>query len=242
MTGPGAAGDSRRAGTLRPRYGRLGAFGGAVAVTLVAVLGGSGVLPGVDRPGPSPDRIGAAAVLTADTVPGSTPAPGPAGVSPSPPSPATAVRKPAGARTGDQAPAPAVPSGSGSGHRVVFDMSDQRVWLVDAQAGADVVQRTYLVSGSVTDNLRPGSYAVYSRSLHAVGVDDSGTMRYMVRFTRGQHAAIGFHDIPVQDGRLVQTRDDLGMPQSHGCVRQWRPDAQALWAFAPVGTKVVVVA
>jgi lipoprotein-anchoring transpeptidase ErfK/SrfK len=40
----------------------------------------------------------------------------------------------------------------------------------------------------------------------------------------------------------VQTRDQLGSPQSHGCIRQWRPDARALWRFAPRGTKVVVTA
>jgi lipoprotein-anchoring transpeptidase ErfK/SrfK len=122
---------------------------------------------------------------------------------------------------------------------VVFDMSAQRVWLVD---GADRVRRTYLVSGSLTDNLRPGTYEVYSTSRHAVGIDDSGRMQYMVRSTRGERAAIGFHDIPVDDGELVQTRAQLGTPQSHGCIRQWRPDARALWGFATVGTKVVVTA
>ena len=115
------------------------------------------------------------------------------------------------------------------------------MWLVGQRHGEDVVRRTYLVSGSVTDNLQPGSYEVYSKSTHAVGIDDSGTMRYMVRFAHGSNAAIGFHDIPVLDGRLVQGRDDLGTPQSHGCIRQWRPDARALWRFAPVGTSVVVV-
>jgi lipoprotein-anchoring transpeptidase ErfK/SrfK len=105
-----------------------------------------------------------------------------------------------------------------------------------------VVRRTYLVSGSVTDNLRPGTYAVYSKSLRAWGVDDSGSMRYMVRFARGRNAAIGFHDIPVLGGHLVQTRSQLGSPQSHGCIRQWRPDARALWSFAPLHTRVVVVA
>jgi lipoprotein-anchoring transpeptidase ErfK/SrfK len=123
---------------------------------------------------------------------------------------------------------------------VVFDKSAQRVWLVEAHD--DTVLRTYAVSGSVTDNLHPGSYAVYSRSLHAVGVDESGTMQYMVRFAHGANAAIGFHDIPVKDGHLVQSRADLGTPESHGCIRQWRPDAQALWRFAPLGTTVVVVA
>jgi lipoprotein-anchoring transpeptidase ErfK/SrfK len=75
-----------------------------------------------------------------------------------------------------------------------------------------------------------------------VGIDDSGTMQYMVRFAHGQRAAIGFHDIPVDDGRRLQTRAELGTPQSHGCIRQWRPDAKALWYFAIVGTKVVVTA
>jgi hypothetical protein len=135
-----------------------------------------------------------------------------------------------------------VPADSGSGRRVVFDMSDQRVWLVVRRAGKEVTLRTYLVSGSVTDNLDPGTYSVYSKSLRAWGVDDSGSMRYMVRFTRGSRAAIGFHDIPVLDGDPVQTRDQLGSPQSHGCIRQWRPDARALWQFAPRGTKVVVTA
>ena len=67
-------------------------------------------------------------------------------------------------------------------------------------------------------------------------------MRYMVRFTQGANAAIGFHDIPVLDGELVQTRKQLGTPLSHGCIRQARPDARALWRFAPLGTTVVVTA
>jgi len=121
----------------------------------------------------------------------------------------------------------------------VFSESEQRVWLVD---GSDRVTRSYLVSGSVTDNLHPGTYQVFSKSRHAVGIDDSGTMEYFVRFTRGENAAIGFHSIPAKDGQLLQTRAQLGTPQSHGCIRQALPDAKRLWAFAPVGTKVVVTA
>jgi lipoprotein-anchoring transpeptidase ErfK/SrfK len=67
-------------------------------------------------------------------------------------------------------------------------------------------------------------------------------MKFMVRFAHGERAAIGFHDIPYKDGSLVQSRSDLGTPLSSGCIRQWRPDAKALWRFAPVGTPVVVVA
>lgn len=130
-----------------------------------------------------------------------------------------------------------LPPRSGTGRRVVFSEGRQRVWLVAADGE---VRRTYLVSGSLHDNLDPGRYEVYSRSRHAWGIDDSGTMEYFVRFTRGENAAIGFHDIPVHRGRPVQAPADLGTPQSHGCIRQRRSDAVALWRFASVGTRVVV--
>jgi lipoprotein-anchoring transpeptidase ErfK/SrfK len=68
-------------------------------------------------------------------------------------------------------------------------------------------------------------------------------MEYFVRFATGYTAPIGFHTVPVDNaGKLEQTREELGTPQSAGCVRQWRDDAVALWTFAPVGTKVVVTA
>jgi L,D-transpeptidase catalytic domain len=135
---------------------------------------------------------------------------------------------------------PPVPDDSGDGKRIVFDQSDQRVWLVEDD---DTVLKTYLVSGSLYDNLDPGNYSVYSRSEQAWGVDDSGTMKYFVRFTQGTNgAAIGFHDIPIADGQLVQTVDQLGTPQSHGCIRQERDDAIVLWDFAPIGTEVDVTA
>ena len=68
-------------------------------------------------------------------------------------------------------------------------------------------------------------------------------MKYFVRFTTGDEgAAIGFHDIPIDDGAPVQTVAQLGTPQSHGCIRQSAQDAIALWDFAPLGTTVVVTA
>jgi lipoprotein-anchoring transpeptidase ErfK/SrfK len=139
------------------------------------------------------------------------------------------------------APDPTVLSpGTGSGRRIVFDQSAQRIWLV---GGDGRTRRTYLGSGSLTDNLRPGTYAVYSRSRWAVGVDDSGVMQYFVRFTRGPGgAAIGFHTIPTKQGVPLQRESELGTPQSHGCIRQRTSDAIALWDFAPIGTTVVVVA
>ena len=231
---------------LRLRYGRITAFGAAVVLTLVALLGGAGVLPsggspsyaatrGTDTHSGADAEAGSNSGDTAalESAPlegeggGGSAATGRPQSDPTPAAPTT------------EGGAPAVPDDSGEHKRIVFSISQQRVWLVDRD---ESVARTYLVSGSVTDNLKPGVYQVYSKSPTATGVDDSGTMRYMVRFTYGENAAIGFHDIPVAGGHLVQTRKELGTPLSHGCIRQWRPDAKALWDFAPVGTEVDVVA
>ncbi len=206
-------------------------------VTLVAVLGDVGVLP--------TDPPAAATAAPAATGNGSTTRPAEQATL-SDARPDGAVQK-APEITPDIEPntISALPPDSGTGRRVVFDISEQRVWLVapDSRAAPDDgVRRTYLVSGSVYDNLQPGTYEVYSRSRHAYGIDDSGTMEYFVRFTRGANAAIGFHSIPTKDGRALQSRAQLGTPLSHGCIRQARPDAIRLWRFAPVGTTVVVTA
>lgn len=133
-----------------------------------------------------------------------------------------------------------LPKGSGQGRRIVFDQSDQRVWLIE---DGEKVARTYPVSGSRFDNLQPGSYVVQSKQEHAVAFDASGTMDYFVRFATGYSEPIGFHSVPRDNaGRLEQTKAQLGTPLSAGCVRQWRNDAIALWDFAPIGTKVTVTA
>jgi lipoprotein-anchoring transpeptidase ErfK/SrfK len=211
---------------MRPRYRRITAAGAAALVTLVAVLGGVDILPTQSSSeaayASAPERAAGGGV--SDSLPRQ-------------PDPGRTGGEPVGAEIVSSV-STALPEDSGRGKRVVFDISDQRVWLVTAR---DEVARTYLVSGSVTDNLAAGSYEVYSRSLRAVGIDDSGTMRYMVRFAHGKRAAIGFHDIPVLRGEKVQTAAELGTPQSHGCIRQLRSDARALWDFAPVGTPVVVL-
>lgn len=136
--------------------------------------------------------------------------------------------------------AAALPAHSGEGRRIVFDMTSQRVWLVGP---AGHVVRTYPVSGSKYDNLNPGTYTVSSKSRYATAYNSDETLNYMVRFAYGRTAPIGFHAIPVRpDGSLVESRAGLGKPASDGCIRQWRTDALALWNFAPVGTRVDVVA
>ena len=229
---------AHRGQRVRPRYGRLTALGSSLAVTLIAVLGGTGVLPSAaGGDGGAASQAGSAIAPVAD--PSVSSEPEASTSTDADPASGTATSPDAGETAADPMLDTTLPAGSGSGKRVVFSESRQRVWLV---TGAKKVQRTYLVSGSLYDNLDPGTYSVYSRSEQAWGIDDSGTMKYFVRFTQGDSAAIGFHDIPVDDGQLVQSKAQLGTPQSHGCIRQGRPDAIALWDFAPLGTPVVVTA
>ena len=144
-------------------------------------------------------------------------------------------------RTPAAAVPPRIPAASGKGKRVVYSVPLQRVWLVDASGDA---VRTYRVSGQLSQP-DAGTYRVYSKSRYANSGVSPETMQYMVRFTYGENtgAPIGFHDIPRSHAsEYAQTVKQLGQPLSHGCVRQSRPDARALWRFAPVGTTVVVTA
>lgn len=133
---------------------------------------------------------------------------------------------------------PQLPAKSGRGKRIVYDQKTQRVWLVGS---GGKIKRTYPVSGSKLDNVKPGNYQVQAKFDEVLAYDGSGTMNYFVQFTRGDTAAIGFHDLPRdRSGDLKQKRGDLGERRSDGCVRQWKADAKALWKFASVGTDVVV--
>ena len=226
---------SRHRAEVRPRYGRIAALVAAVVVTGTATLGGMGLIPSSaddEAAAYAADSTGrGGAAQAAQSTPPDNGTASEAEVEAA----ASEVEEPT-----DTLADVALPADSGQGRRAVFSESRQRVWLV---AEGDVVERTYLASGSVEDNLDPGTYEVYSRSRNAVGIDDSGTMNLFVRFTQGTSgAAIGFHDIPVKDGRPVQTKDQLGTPLSHGCIRQKKRDALAMWSFAPLGTKVVVTA
>jgi lipoprotein-anchoring transpeptidase ErfK/SrfK len=135
----------------------------------------------------------------------------------------------------------ALPADSGSGRRIVYSKSAQRVWVVEAD---ETVSKTHLVSGRRTWNQPlPGTYSVFSRSSFTCNIKNpSICWRYMVRFTRGPEGDnIGLHEIPKRNGVPVQTIAQLGTPLSGGCVRQATPDAIYIWDWAPVGTKVVVL-
>ncbi|GGT61191.1 hypothetical protein GCM10014713_63280 [Streptomyces purpureus] len=124
----------------------------------------------------------------------------------------------------------AIPAKSGSGQRVVYGLADRRVWLVD---GANRATRAFSVMPS-TVNPKPGTYAVTSRSGLVRG-SDGVRVEHVVRFTTVGEVPIGFS--AAVDGTLAKPDPN----RRTGGVRMKRADGDALWSFATIGSKVVVV-
>jgi hypothetical protein len=141
----------------------------------------------------------------------------------------------AGVAGAQESAVPGLPPDSGAGRRVVYSISQQRVWIVEAD---ESVAGSWLVSGRKSLP-KPGNYQVFSRSRWS----KSGSLRleFMVRFARTKRLSIGFHAIPInRRGQPIQSEGELGQPRSRGCVRQARADAERMWNWAPVGTAVRV--
>lgn len=141
------------------------------------------------------------------------------------------------ATAGDDAPP--LPDNAGSGRRVVYDRAGQRVWAVREDG---VVIRSWLISGSTYQNEVPGTHEVYSRSEMSTAWNGKAWLPQMIRWLKTERGAIGFHAIPlhVEDDSPYQGDAELGSRLSGGCQRQHNLDAEFMWAFATLGTKVVV--
>ncbi len=139
-----------------------------------------------------------------------------------------------------------VPASSGTGRRIIWSKSRNRVWLM---SGDRSVARTFPVTDR--DDLTPvGTYRVQGSRPVSYSIDEHGRawrLDHFVRFRKRCAACawIGFHAIPVSGaGKLIQPVSDLGTNRhtSHGCLRLESADARYLYGFAGPGTKVVVVA
>jgi hypothetical protein len=133
---------------------------------------------------------------------------------------------------------PPVPEHNGSGKRIVYSNSAQRLWLIEEDG---TIFDSYLISGRRNEP-RAGDYAVFSKSRYAFAGHDGITMDWMVRFAHGRRLAIGFHSIPKYgNGLPMQTEEQLGTYRSGGCVRQRVDKAEQLYHWAPIGTPVHVL-
>lgn len=134
---------------------------------------------------------------------------------------------------------PTLPLRTGVGRRAVYSIRQQYVWVI---AENESVIRSFPVSG-MRGQPRPGTYSVFSQSLTSFSPELPGvTFRYMTRFAIGRNGGnIGFHEIPVRNGKPMQTVEELGTFKGSGCLRSSTEDARFMYSWAKPGTKVVVV-
>lgn len=130
----------------------------------------------------------------------------------------------------DPAKPAAVPADSGTGMRVVYSVSQKRVWLV-TEDGRD--PKSFAVTPSTVHPL-PGSYVVGSRSGTVTGTDGV-PIEHVVRFASTDGIAIGF------SARVDGTMPAPDPAKKAGGIRMSRADGDAMWAFATISSKVVVV-
>ncbi|MGW0603038.1 hypothetical protein [Streptomyces sp. NPDC002644] len=147
-----------------------------------------------------------------------------------------ALRAPGPPAAAGTAPAPeppgprGLPARSGRGERVVYSLGQDRVWLVDARGG---VRRVFRVVPGAVDPA-PGTYTVTSRSLRGVGADGA-PIEHVVRFADVRGVVVGF-SAPRGGGAVAGTP-----APGTGGIREARPDGLAMWDFAVLGGRVVVV-
>jgi hypothetical protein len=123
-----------------------------------------------------------------------------------------------------------LPAFSGAGERVVYDLDRDRVWLMGKN---QEVKRTFRVAPSSVDP-KPGTYKVESRAPHVTG-SDGVPVENVVRFATSQGTTIGFS--AALDGSMPEADPK----EQTGGIREHRADGEAMWLFATIGKKVVVV-
>ena len=125
-----------------------------------------------------------------------------------------------------------LPSGTGTDKRVVYSLSQHRVWLVDA--GAKTAKLTFTVQPSAVSPL-VGSYTVTRQSESPYIGSDGAEIEDGVIFAQNDGVPIGFS--AAVDGSMASPA-----PGKHtGGIRETVADGKALFAFTQVGSPVIVV-
>ncbi|MFS8204368.1 hypothetical protein ACLVWQ_37575 (plasmid) [Streptomyces sp. CWNU-52B] len=126
----------------------------------------------------------------------------------------------------------AVPEGSGTGRRIVYSLTQKRVWLVDA---SDASRRTFKVwPGTVGPD--PGTYTIGARNEATTGSDG-------VQIENIVYFAVASGGVSVAFSNAVDGSSPP--PPASGArtggVRMAAADGDAVWKFGTAGTSVAVV-
>ncbi|MBP5938942.1 L,D-transpeptidase [Streptomyces acidiscabies] len=126
---------------------------------------------------------------------------------------------------------PGLPAKSGTGRRIVYSLSEDRVWLVDAD---DQSRRTFDVWPGTVDPA-PGTYTISVRTPATTG-SDGVAVEHVVYFTVKSGINIAFSN--AVDG---SSPPPAPAGTQTGGIRLHKEDGTALWAFGATETRVRVV-
>lgn len=177
--------------------------------------------------------------------PSTSPSPSPT-TSPSP----TAIVAPVPIKVREPKPAsrtrkarnvPALPRDDHRGRRIVYDKALMTVWVMSK---SNEVLGRYPVVGRF-DRPVMGTYRIFSKSKVAYNPNSKVTFNHMMRFTYGPDtkSPIGLHAIPrYYDGTAMHSTKQLGLAiAAGGCVRLSEEAAAAIYKWAKVGDRVIVL-
>jgi hypothetical protein len=117
------------------------------------------------------------------------------------------------------------PLSRGSGRRIEVLLDRQLALLID---GTTVVRAIHVSTGKPSTPTPAGSYSVYRKERRSWSVPFRVWLPWASYFVGGI-AFHEYHDVPAR-------------PASHGCVRVPRYDSKNVFDFAPIGTRVRVMA
>ena len=139
-------------------------------------------------------------------------------------------------RANSLAPAPA-PSGTGGGKRIVVDLSEQHLY---AYQGEVLVYSFAASTGMPGAGTRTGTFRVLDKIPNAYALTWSLQMPHWLGIYWAGSTENGIHALPILSNGQRLWAGYLGTPVSYGCIVLGTEDARMLYAWAEVGTPVVI--
>ncbi len=122
---------------------------------------------------------------------------------------------------------------------LLVDLSEQKVYV---KLGEYIVREFRVSTGAAATPTPTGEYTISLKQELRIG---SKKPHYrMPKFMWWREGGYGFHALPylANDGGTFwsEARNHIGIPVSHGCIRLLPEDADFLFEFSEIGTKVVI--
>lgn len=118
--------------------------------------------------------------------------------------------------------------------KIVVTLAKQRLsyYVNDIRLGTAVIS-----SGKWNLPTPKGAFDIQNKSLRAWSKLAGLWMPYWMGFNGGK---FGIHELPEWPNGYKEGENHLGKPVSHGCIRLGVADAQTLYEWTPVGTKLII--